>query len=236
MSLSRHSSTEALTSSKRGSEKDSDIEPEKSSIGEISSSTSARPPMGSSSPASMRRWYHSSAPISHSNDWSCKSRRSGTWSGSRIFAKDGRVGAPGSRSTELFAAGVLGGRETAKIASFRTLALPSAGPWFPGGDSWQSHLETTLPARVGAVADGVVRGCACLADEVVVGNCSRAAKPEASVTMNADADRCALRTGDRITQDHADRGLEQGRGSRQSNDSDGAGPAPNPMRRSPGRG
>jgi hypothetical protein len=37
MSLSLHSSTEALTSSKRGSEKDSDIEPEKSSIGEISS-------------------------------------------------------------------------------------------------------------------------------------------------------------------------------------------------------
>ena len=36
MSLSLHSSTGALTSSNRGSEKDSDIEPEKSSIGESS--------------------------------------------------------------------------------------------------------------------------------------------------------------------------------------------------------
>ena len=36
MSLSLHSSTGALTSSKRGSENDSDIEPEKSSIGESS--------------------------------------------------------------------------------------------------------------------------------------------------------------------------------------------------------
>ena len=36
MSLSLHSSTGALTSSKRGSENDSDIEPEKSSIGDSS--------------------------------------------------------------------------------------------------------------------------------------------------------------------------------------------------------
>ncbi len=46
MSLSLHSSTGALTSSNRGSENDSDIEPEKSSIGESSSSTSSRPPFG----------------------------------------------------------------------------------------------------------------------------------------------------------------------------------------------
>ncbi len=36
MSLSLHSSTGALTSSNRGSEKDSDMEPEKSSIGDSS--------------------------------------------------------------------------------------------------------------------------------------------------------------------------------------------------------
>ena len=46
MSLSLHSSTGALTSSKRGSEKLSDIEPEKSSIGDSSASTSSRPPTG----------------------------------------------------------------------------------------------------------------------------------------------------------------------------------------------
>src|ERR1700744_489137 len=68
MSLSLHSSTEALTSSKRGSEKDSDIEPEKSSIGEISARTSSRPPTGSSSPASTRRSNQASSPTSHSND------------------------------------------------------------------------------------------------------------------------------------------------------------------------
>ena len=50
MSLSLHSSTGALTSSKRGSENDSDIEPEKSSIGDSSASTSSRPPTGLTSP------------------------------------------------------------------------------------------------------------------------------------------------------------------------------------------
>jgi hypothetical protein len=95
MSLSRHSSVEAFTSSKRGSEKDSDIDPEKSSIGEISVRISSRPPTGFSSPASIRRWNHASAPTSHSNDWVCTSRRSGTSRGSRIFANVTRVGAPG---------------------------------------------------------------------------------------------------------------------------------------------
>ena len=42
-SFSLHSSIEALTSSKRGAENDSDIVPEKSSIGLISSRISARP-------------------------------------------------------------------------------------------------------------------------------------------------------------------------------------------------
>ena len=53
MSLSLHSSTGALTSSKRGSENDSDIEPEKSSIGESSVSTSSRPPTGFTSPRAL---------------------------------------------------------------------------------------------------------------------------------------------------------------------------------------
>src|SRR5512146_3108263 len=43
MSLSLHSSTEYLGGSNRWSRKDSDIDPEKSSIGEISSKTSSSP-------------------------------------------------------------------------------------------------------------------------------------------------------------------------------------------------
>ena len=96
MSLSLHSSTEALTSSKRGSEKDSDMEPEKSSIGEISERTSSRPPAGSSSPASTRRSNHSSLPTSHSKDWVCRASRSGTSRGWSSLAKETRVGAPGN--------------------------------------------------------------------------------------------------------------------------------------------
>src|SRR5205807_9161288 len=46
MSLSLQSSTGAMTSSNRGSENDSDIDPEKSSIGDSSYSTSSRPPTG----------------------------------------------------------------------------------------------------------------------------------------------------------------------------------------------
>ena len=63
-----HSSTGALTSSKRGSEKLSDIDPEKSSIGDNSASTSSRPPTGLGSPASLALARHSSAPISHLNE------------------------------------------------------------------------------------------------------------------------------------------------------------------------
>src|ERR1044072_1793735 len=95
MSLSLHSSVEALTSSKRGSEKDRDIEPEKSSIGEISLRTSSRPPTGFSSPSSTRRSNHASSPVNHWNDWIWTSSRLGVLSGSRIFAKETRLGAPG---------------------------------------------------------------------------------------------------------------------------------------------
>jgi hypothetical protein len=133
MSLSRHSSTEALTSSKRGSEKDSDMEPEKSSIGEISARTSSRPPTGCSSPASIRRWNQASFPTSHSNDWICRSRRSGTSRGSRIFAKVTRVGAPGKfglAETAVCAAGEVVALDEAKMRPSENCALVwrTAGP------------------------------------------------------------------------------------------------------------
>src|SRR6185312_4482677 len=128
MSLSLHSSTEALTSSKRGSEKDSDIEPEKSSIGEISVRISSRPPAGFSSPASIRRWNHASSPTSHSNDWVCRSSRSGTRRGSRIFAKETRVGAPGSARWSEVVAGVVVARDEAKMRPSENYALVWRAP------------------------------------------------------------------------------------------------------------
>src|SRR5437763_1601476 len=132
MSLSRHSSSEALTSSKRGSENDRDIEPEKSSIGEISVRISSRPPTGFSSPASIRRWNQASSPTSHWKDWICRSRRSGTSSGSRIFAKVTRVGAPGKFGLAETAAGAgvargLVARDEAKMRPSENCALVLAG-------------------------------------------------------------------------------------------------------------
>ncbi len=100
MSLSLHSSTGALTSSKRGSEKDSDIEPEKSSMGESSSSTSSSPPLGATSPRAAAFSRHSGVPISHSKESVCTSSRPGTSSGSRSFAKEIRLGAPGTELLE----------------------------------------------------------------------------------------------------------------------------------------
>src|SRR5919198_4256129 len=93
MSLSLHSSSEALTSSKRGLEKDSDIDPEKSSIGEISPRISSSPDCALGSSATRSR--QASLPISQSNDSVCRARRLGTSSGSRVFAKEIRRGAPG---------------------------------------------------------------------------------------------------------------------------------------------
>src|SRR3712207_3331307 len=93
MSLSLHSSSDALTSSKRGLEKDSDMEPEKSSIGEISPRISSSPDRGSASSATRAR--HLSLPTSQSNESVCRASRSGTSRGSRILAKEILVGAPG---------------------------------------------------------------------------------------------------------------------------------------------
>src|SRR3954447_13124263 len=147
MSLSRHSSTEALTSSNRGSEKDSDIEPEKSSIGEISARTSSRPPTGFSYPASIRRWNQASLPPSHSKDWICRSRRSGTSRGSRIFAKVTRVGAPGkfglAETAAMGAAGEVVALDEAKMRPSENCALvwrarsprATVAPIDPGGRS-----------------------------------------------------------------------------------------------------
>jgi hypothetical protein len=66
----------------------------------------------------MRRWNQLSAPMSHSKDWTCRSSRLGTSSGSRIFANETRRGAPGMPEyweVELAAAVVLVARETAKM-------------------------------------------------------------------------------------------------------------------------
>src|ERR1700760_1070338 len=93
MSLSLHSSMDALTSSKRGLEKDRLIEPEKSSMGESSLRISARPDCAGLSSAT--RSFQASLPINQSKDWVCSARRLGTSSGSRILANDVRAGAPG---------------------------------------------------------------------------------------------------------------------------------------------
>src|SRR3954451_1724283 len=155
MSLSLHSSVEALTSSKRGSEKERDIEPEKSSIGEISVRISSRPPAGFSSPASMRRWNHASSPTSHSNDWVCRSSRSGTRRGSRIFSKETRGGAPGSARWSDVVAGVVVARDEAKMRPSENYALV----WRTA----ETHATLIASPGRGTRARGVERcGSACL--------------------------------------------------------------------------
>src|ERR1700742_4563186 len=97
MSLSLHSSMDALTSSKRGLEKDRLIEPEKSSIGESSLRISSRPGWAGVPPRvpAATRVRHASLPTSQSKDSVCNARRFGTSSGSRILANDVRMGEPG---------------------------------------------------------------------------------------------------------------------------------------------
>src|ERR1700760_873708 len=113
MSLSLHSSMDALTSSKRGLEKDRLIEPEKSSIGESSLRISSRPELAELSPAA--RAFHASLPTSQSKDSVCSARRLGTSNGSRILAKDVRGGEPGIPNGLPSAELVLPERETAKM-------------------------------------------------------------------------------------------------------------------------
>src|SRR3954470_19689862 len=115
MSLSLHSSMDALTSSKRGLEKDRLIDPEKSSMGEsslrISSSPEIRVPSLAGSASTRAR--HASLPTSQSKDSVCNARRLGTSSGSRVLADDGPGGGP--RIPNVSMAVVLPERETAKM-------------------------------------------------------------------------------------------------------------------------
>src|SRR5271165_2679983 len=132
MSLSLHSSTGALTSSKRGSENDRDIDPEKTSIGDSSESTSSRPPTGFTSPRAVAISRQRSEPISHSNDSVCTSSSPGTSRGSRNFAKEIRLGAPGTEPFVVATADLLW-RETAKMHPSSTscdlLVAACAGPY-----------------------------------------------------------------------------------------------------------
>jgi hypothetical protein len=113
MSLSLHSSSDAFTSSNRGLEKDSDIEPEKSSIGEISPRISSRPERGSVSLATRAR--HLSFPTSQSNESVCRASRFGTSRGSRILAKETRFGEPGILLRSGVVVVPVSERETAKM-------------------------------------------------------------------------------------------------------------------------
>src|SRR5580658_1445370 len=97
MYLSLHSSEEYLGGSNRWSRNESDMVPEKSSIGLISSKISSRPDCSGTSlrPASLAsviRACHLSLPSSQSNESVCRASRSGTFSGSRMRAKDTRLG------------------------------------------------------------------------------------------------------------------------------------------------
>src|SRR5579875_1658769 len=112
MSLSLHSSMDALTSSKRGLEKDRLIEPEKSSIGESSVRISSRP--DSALALASLRACQASLPISQANESVCRARRFGTSSGSRILAKEVRGGAPGIPALPVVGVD-LPERETAKM-------------------------------------------------------------------------------------------------------------------------
>src|SRR5215212_9021239 len=90
MSRSLHSSIEYLGGSKRWSRNDRDIDPEKSSIGEISSKISSRPDfswMWLSPAAAWTRDCQRSLPRSQSKLSVCRARRSGTSSGSWILPK-----------------------------------------------------------------------------------------------------------------------------------------------------
>ena len=129
MSLSLHSSRGFLTSSKYGLEKDSDIEPEKSSIGEISDRISASPLRVPSSTRSRQ----AGDPTSQSKESVCRARRSGTSRGSRIFAKETRFGALGI--PEVVVESCVNWRDTAKVRPSKdrcsrigyTHALPGPG-------------------------------------------------------------------------------------------------------------
>ena len=90
-SFSLHSSIDAFTSSKRGAENDSDMVPEKSSMGLISSRISASPLRACGSSA--HRVAHASLPTSQSKDSVWMARRLGTSRCSVIRPNEIRRGA-----------------------------------------------------------------------------------------------------------------------------------------------
>src|SRR5262245_15671431 len=96
-SRSLHSSTEFFAGSKRGSAKERDMVPEKSSMGEISSKISSRPDLVDTAPRPETRSasaldFQVSLPINQSKLSVCSASSSGTSRGSAIFAKEMRRG------------------------------------------------------------------------------------------------------------------------------------------------
>src|SRR4051812_27147711 len=148
MSLSLHSSIDALTSSKRGLEKDRLTEPEKSSIGESSLRISSRPEIDGV--AAVTRARHASLPTSQSNDSVCSARRFGTSSGSRILANDVRGGDPGIPNV-VPAELALPERETAKMRPSKDYRTSRSAQYlstfgspvdFVGQDAWRRPGKT----------------------------------------------------------------------------------------------
>src|SRR3954451_2635847 len=145
MSLSLHSSMDALTSSKRGLEKDRLIEPEKSSIGESSVRISSSPDWAPLTDSATRA-CQAELPTSQSKDSVCSARRFGTSSGSRILAKEVRGGAPGIPDLVPFAETDLPERETAKMRPSKDLdrayrATPPRPTLCPGAREAGHHEE-----------------------------------------------------------------------------------------------
>src|SRR3954469_6857634 len=153
-SLSLHSSIEFFGGSKRWSRNVRDIDPEKSSIGEISSKISSRPDLvGTSCPlsrAASTRAFHAALPSSQSKLSVCSARRFGTSRGSLIFAKEMRSGAV-LAPWFVFAEAV---REAAKRGSFRGLGLTTRVP--APADTDDRRFESGAKDQVRADQSGVL--------------------------------------------------------------------------------
>ena len=161
-SRSLHSSIEFFGGSKRWSRKVSDIDPEKSSIGEISSKISSRPDLvGTSCPlsrAASTRAFQAALPSSQSKLSVCSARRFGTSRGSLIFAKEMRSGAV---LAPLFVLAVEALREAAKRGSFRGLGLTTRVPVPSGPHGWKSLVRAFRSAVLeGGSAPGDGQGAA----------------------------------------------------------------------------
>src|SRR6476661_2444145 len=149
MSRSLHSSMEYFCSSKRWSRKLSDMEPEKSSMGEISSKISSSPDLSGTSPrpedlACATRACQRSLPSSQSKLSVWRASRSGTSRGSRIFAKERRPEAVRAVDTVWVAL-----REAAKDGpSTGLLKLKSAHAHGPGSNRPTTQQKLRQRRRV----------------------------------------------------------------------------------------